>query len=186
MANRRNPRSQPWTNGRVTFAFHEDGCISLRRADSDDPASTFDPSQQSELSALFAEMVALGRSVRSNSLWLRSDKKSDDGRFVGISAEVTAEYKDKETGETVEYPYAYVPEQLEEFKPVAFAIKAKWNGYTLVPSLQAYAATDGLNGRSTTFTRTVGVKPQGQSQRAPQTPSNDEPTKPQYRRTNAR
>lgn len=186
MSNRRQPRSQPWTNGRVTFAFHEDGCISLRKADSDDPASTFDPTQQSELAALFGEMVALGRSVRSNSLWLRSDKKGDDGRFVGIPAEVMAEYTDKQTGEKTEYPFAYVPEQLEGFRPVAFAIKAKWNGYTLVPSLQAYAATSGITGRSTTFTRSVGVQTQGQSERAVQVTQKDVAIKPQYRRTNAR
>ena len=176
---KRNPRSQPWTNGRVTFAFHEDGTVSLRRADNDDPSTSFDPSQQSELAALYAEMVALGRSVKSSALWLRSDKKGDDGRYIGIPAEIEAEYKDKETGEAVAYPYAYVGEQLEEFKPVAFALKAKWNGFSLVPSLQAYAATDGSNGRQAAFTRSVGVKPNKQS------PAQGEKPAPTYRRTNS-
>lgn len=184
MANR---RSQPWTNGRITFAFHTDGTVSLRRAgQNEDENSSFDPSQQSELADMFAELVKLGRSVKSTSLWLRSAKKGDDNRFVGVDAEVMATYKDKQTGEEVEYPYAYVPEQLAEFKPVAFAVKAKWNGFALVPSLQAYAATDGSNGRQAAFVRTVTTKPQaGQSQRKPQTASDDNAGQPVYRRTKA-
>lgn len=150
----------PWTNGRITFAFHQDGTVSLRKADDGaDEASSFAPDAESELAALFGEMAALGRAVRASALWLRGDKKQENGFFAGIPAEITSTGKDKATGEEKEYPFAYVAEQIEEFKPVAFALKARWNGRAFTPCLHAYAAISKDAPRRATFTRSIGVSP---------------------------
>lgn len=167
MANRK-PRSEPWSVDRkITFSFHEDGTVGLRAEKAGDNADAlFDPSKQSELAAVYAEMHKLNRPIRSASLWLRSDEKGDDGRFLGVPAALSTEYTDKATGEKKEAPFAYTAEQIEDLKAVAFSIKKRWTGYVTVPVLHAYATKAQTDARPA-FVRSV--KPE-----APQTPAAQE------------
>ena len=147
---------QPWINGRVTFAFHNDGTISLRAQNATDkPESLFDPSQQSELAAIFEELKAIGRSTRSNSVWMRGDKKGEDGYFAGIVPNLETTYTDKKGAEKT-VPFAYEVEQLAAFTPKEYRIKARWDGHKLVPVLHVYAtASENSGGRRNAFTRST-------------------------------
>lgn len=154
---KRPPRTQPWDGSKVTFAFHEDGTVGIRRAGECDPAEAcFDPKQQSELADMFAEMHKLNRAVRSANLWLRSGEKAENGQFASIQAELTTEYLHKASGEMREAAFAYVPEQFEGFAPQAFTMKARWDGWKMIPILHVYAtAESGGATQKVAFSRTV-------------------------------
>lgn len=156
---KRSRSLEPWTlnDGRISFAFHEDGTLSLRKAGvSEDASSSFDPSQQSELADMLEEMKVIGRPVRTSSLWLRSKEKDSEGRFIGIDGAIMGKPYEKD-GEEVIRPYAYTVNQVRDFTALAFAVKRRWTGYTVAPTLQCYAEANSNAARAGSFTRSVNT-----------------------------
>lgn len=171
--------TQPWTGGLVTFVFHNDGTIGLKKADGNvKPEACFDPSQPSELEAIFAEILHIGRAPRGNSLWMRSAEKDSSDRFIGVVGEIVGEYE--KDGAKINYSHAYSIEQVQAFKPVSFVMKARWTGRALVPVLHAYA-TKSEHAATAKFTRSVSAaKPAGEARAA----TTAKPAgQPEYRRT---
>lgn len=110
----------PWKNGPVSIFVGKDKTLGIRAVKPGDKAEMIFKSD--ELESLYATLAGANMPVRSKHFVLMG--KTDKG-VKAVPPEITNLIRDRATGNEKEQNYAYVSEQLDNFVPQSFTLRAR-------------------------------------------------------------